>query len=94
MFYKSNYIILFIFSDIIFIFHAKSSYFKAWLRWITVMETSGFIFSFGIGMNLVPWLLVGELCPPKVRAISSAIAVTVCAISIFAVVKVCVFHGT
>ena len=45
-------------------------------------------------MNLVPWLLVGELCPPKVRAISSAIAVTVCAISIFVVVKVCKLQGT
>ena len=58
------------------------------MRWLTVIETSGFIFSFGIGMNLVPWLLVGELCPTNVRAISSAIAVTVCAICIFAVVKV------
>lgn len=58
------------------------------MRWITIVETSGFIFAYGIGMNLVPWLLVGELCPPKVRSISSAIAVTVCAVCIFAVVKV------
>ena len=39
-------------------------------------------------MNLVPWLLVGELCPPHLRAISSSGAVTVCAACIFSVVKV------
>ena len=58
---------------------------------MTVLETSCFIFSYGIGMNLVPWLLVGELCPVNLRAISSSIAVTICAAWVFLVVKVSMF---
>ena len=58
-----------------------------WLKWLPILLTSSFIFAFGIGMNNIPWLLVGELCPSKVRAISSAMAVTLCAISVFIVVK-------
>ena len=69
-------------------FQEDCDHIEVWLRWLPVAETSGFIFSYGIGMNLIPWLLVGELCPPHLRAISSSIAVTVCATCIFTVVKV------
>ena len=47
-----------------------------------------FIVGFGLGMNNVPFLLITELCPWPVRALTSSLAMSVCALSVFTVVKV------
>ena len=47
-----------------------------------------FIVGFGLGMNNVPFLLITELCPSPVCALTSSMAMSVCALSVFTVVKV------
>ena len=42
---------------------------------------------FGAGVGTIPWLLLGELCPSKVKGIASGITVFMAFITIFAVVK-------
>ena len=43
---------------------------------------------FGAGVGTIPWLLLGELCPSKVKGMASGITVFMAFITIFAVVKV------
>ena len=43
---------------------------------------------FGAGVGTIPWLLLGELCPSKVKGIASGVTVFMAFISIFAVVKI------
>ena len=43
---------------------------------------------FGAGVGTVPWLLLGELCPSKVKGIASGVTVSVAFVMIFAVVKI------
>ena len=57
-------------------------------QWLPVVEASMFIVGFGLGMNNVPFLLITELCPSPVRALTSSLAMSVCALSVFTVVKV------
>ena len=42
---------------------------------------------FGAGVGTIPWLLLGELCPSKVKGVASGVTVAVAFICIFAVVK-------
>lgn len=58
-----------------------------WLRWLPIAETSGFIFAYGLGMNIIPWILVGELIQGKFKSISSAVSMFICAGSVFIIVK-------
>ena len=57
-------------------------------QWLPVVEASMFIVGFGLGMNNVPFLLITELCPSPVRVLTSSPAMSVCALSVFTVVKV------
>jgi len=43
---------------------------------------------YGAGVGTIPWLLLGELCPCKVKVITSGVTVFMAFISIFAVVKI------
>ena len=43
---------------------------------------------FGAGVGTIPWLLLGELCPSKVKGIASGVTVSVAFVMIFAVVKI------
>ena len=58
-----------------------------WLRWLPILETTGFILAYGVGMNNIPFILLGLLCPANIKAISSSLSITICAISVFVVVK-------
>ena len=42
---------------------------------------------FGAGVGTIPWLLLGELCPSKVKSLASGITVAVAFVTIFLVVK-------
>ena len=46
-----------------------------------------YILVFGAGVGTIPWLLLGELCPSKVKGVASGLTVAVAFICIFAVVK-------
>ncbi|XP_023335245.1 facilitated trehalose transporter Tret1 isoform X2 [Eurytemora carolleeae] len=46
-----------------------------------------YMLTFGTGVGTIPWLLLGELCPSKVKGIASGITVFVAFITIFFVVK-------
>lgn len=46
-----------------------------------------YMLSFGLGVATVPWLLLGELCPSKVKGVASGITVFVAFLTIFGVVK-------
>ncbi len=54
---------------------------------LLVVATSGFILSHGIGFNIIPMLLVGELCPVRLKSLTSGLTITVVAILVFSVVK-------
>ncbi|CAB4070391.1 unnamed protein product [Lepeophtheirus salmonis] len=43
---------------------------------------------FGLGVNLIPYLLVGELCPSKIKNLTSSLSIGLMSISIFTVVKI------
>lgn len=56
---------------------------------------------FGAGVGTIPWLLLGELCPSKVKGIASGVTVFMAFLTIFGVVKLFPFglkyltpHGT
>lgn len=68
--------------------HFQDQAITAGVGWLPVVFASLFIFAFGIGMNTVPWLLMGELCPAKVRAVSSSICAIVAGVTVFIVTKV------
>jgi MFS family permease len=53
-----------------------------------VISTSAFILFHGIGFNIVPLLLVGELCPVRLKSLTSGITITAVAIMVFIVVKI------
>ena len=42
---------------------------------------------FGAGVGTIPWLLLGELCPSKVKGVASGVTVSIAFVCIFAVVK-------
>ena len=46
-----------------------------------------YILVFGAGVGTIPWLLLGELCPSKVKGVASGVTVSVAFVCIFAVVK-------
>jgi len=69
--------------------HGSSDVDPWWMsQWLPVIEASMFIFGYGLGMHNVPIVLITELCPAKVQAFTSAMAMSLCAISVFTVVKI------
>ena len=56
---------------------------------LLVMSSSSFILFHAVGFNVIPMLLVGELCPVKLKSITSGITIAVVGILVFIVVKVC-----
>ena len=52
-----------------------------------VFASSAFVLFHGIGFNVIPMLLIGELCPIKLKSITSSLALTWVALMIFIVVK-------
>ena len=57
-------------------------------RTITETELNLYFLVFGAGVGTIPWLLLGELCPSKVKGIASGVTVSVAFVMIFAVVKI------
>ena len=57
------------------------------VRLFPVVEIVAYILSFGIGVGTIPWLLLGELCPAKVKGVTSGFAVFAAFLAIFIVVK-------
>ena len=55
---------------------------------ILVICSSSFILFHAIGFNVIPMLLVGELCPVRLKSWTSGITISVVAILVFTVVKV------
>merc|ERR1719411_457395 len=58
-----------------------------YLTILLVFGSSTFILLHGIGFNIIPMLLVGELCPVRLKSITSSITITVVALMVFTVVK-------
>ena len=54
----------------------------------TGLELNLCVSVFGAGVGTIPWLLLGELCPSKVKGIASGVTVSVAFVMIFAVVKI------
>ena len=71
---------------------ALTEYFKHSLpdntHLILVICSSSFILFHAIGFNVIPMLLVGELCPVRLKSWTSGITISVVAILVFTVVKV------
>ena len=42
-----------------------------WLETLPVVEIVAYMLAFGLGVGTVPWLLLGELCPAKVKGLAS-----------------------
>eukprot|EP00095_Tigriopus_kingsejongensis_P012514 maker-scaffold455_size166772-snap-gene-0.29 protein:Tk12514 transcript:maker-scaffold455_size166772-snap-gene-0.29-mRNA-1 annotation:"hypothetical protein BRAFLDRAFT_82927" len=57
------------------------------LRLLPVVEIVFYMLAFGIGVGTVPWLLLGELCPPSIKGLTSGFTMFVAFGTIFAVVK-------
>jgi hypothetical protein len=57
------------------------------VRALPVVEIVVYMLSFGFGVGTVPWLLLGELCPARVKGLTSAMTVCVAYTTIFLVVK-------
>ena len=57
------------------------------LRLLPVVEVVFYMLSYGLGVGTIPWLLLGELCPARVKGVSSGLAVFVAYLTIFLVVK-------
>lgn len=55
---------------------------------ILVICSSSFILFHAIGFNVIPMLLVGELCPVRLKSWTSGITISIVAILVFTVVKV------
>ena len=55
---------------------------------LLVVSSSSFILFHAIGFNVIPMLLVGELCPVKLKSLTSGITIASVAIMVFIVVKV------
>jgi len=61
---------------------------SAVLRGAPLVEIVAYMLSNGIGVGTVPWLLLGELCPARVKGVASGITVFVAFSTIFCLVKV------
>ena len=46
-----------------------------------------YILFFGFGVGTVPWLLLGELCPVKVKGLTSGVVACSCFGTVFILVK-------
>ena len=55
---------------------------------ITVFSSSAFLLFHAIGFNVIPMILMGELCPPKLKSLTSGIVMSMVAILVFGVVKI------
>ena len=55
---------------------------------ITVISSSAFLLFHAIGFNVIPMILMGELCPPKLKSLTSGIVMSMVAILVFGVVKI------
>jgi len=55
---------------------------------LLVVSSSSFILSHAIGFNVIPMLMVGELCPVNLKSLTSGITIAVVAVLVFTVVKV------
>ena len=55
---------------------------------ILVITSSCFILFHSVGFHVIPWVLLGELCPVKLKSLTSGIVISMVAILGFAVVKI------
>ena len=54
---------------------------------LPLLEIIVYMLSYGAGLGTVPWILLGELCPAKVKGVASGVTVFVAFLTIFAIVK-------
>ena len=59
---------------------------------ITVISSSAFLLFHSIGFNVIPMILMGELCPPKLKSLTSGLTISMTTILVFVVVKVTFFR--
>merc|ERR1712223_1040076 len=57
------------------------------IGWISPLLIVIYMLSYGLGVGTVPWLLLGELCPTKVKGIASGCVTCAAFLTVFMVVK-------
>ena len=55
---------------------------------LLIISSSAFILFHSIGFNVIPMILLGELCPVQLKSLTSGIVMSLVAILTFAVVKI------
>lgn len=55
---------------------------------LLIISTSSFLLFHAIGLNLMPMLMIGELCPIKLKSWTSSFSIVLVAIFAFIVVKI------
>ena len=56
-------------------------------HYASIVTTSGYMFSFGIGLMITPMVIIGELCPVRVKNITSSLSFGTSALTVFFVTK-------
>ena len=64
-----------------------SRYFDGFPSGITLLSLCCFIVGFSLGMGPIPWLLMSEIFPTKVRGVASGIATQVNWLGVFIIIK-------
>ncbi|CAB4062812.1 unnamed protein product [Lepeophtheirus salmonis] len=58
-----------------------------WMLLLPALEVIMYILAYGIGLGIVPWILIGELCTTELKGVISGIATCSCYLNIFLTVK-------
>ncbi|XP_040566598.1 facilitated trehalose transporter Tret1 isoform X2 [Lepeophtheirus salmonis] len=58
-----------------------------WMLLLPALEVIMYILAYGIGLGIVPWILIGELCTTELKGVISGIATCSCYLNIFITVK-------
>ena len=55
---------------------------------ITVISLSAFLLFHSVGFNVIPFILMGELCPVKLKSLTSGIIMAFVSVVVFGIIKV------
>ena len=55
---------------------------------VTVISLSAFLLFHSVGFNVIPFILMGELCPVKLKSLTSGIVMSFVSVLVFAKIKI------